>query len=368
MDLSLAKLKIPAEKIRDAIVQMDEEILDAERLSQIIRCAPSKEEIQLVQSFQGDHQLLGSTEKFFLAVSSIPNLVDRLNFWNYKLKFQATFQSFQVQLKLVTNSFSAIQASQKFKRVLEIILAIGNALNAGSRSGGAFGFKLSALSQLKGTKSVDGKSNLLEYIVKHCNENSPNHLTGVDSWTEDFRIVSEAAKLESRTLISEIEQFANTMKTIESNLEEFKNENESEKDRFHEVMAEFVVSANSKAIDLLSGCSQIKLSGAELVQIFGEEMHWESLLHLLRDFVQDWRQTKESLSGAQKKAQTSSLLDEIKRGIVLKKVEQKDQIRANVSAAADGIGALTDQLRARITERRFVTKIDFDEQDDDRDW
>jgi hypothetical protein len=75
-------------------------------------------------------------------------------------------------------------------------------------------------------------------------------------------------------------------------------------------------------------------------------MHWEAILYVLRDFVQDWKQVKETISGAPKQAQTLSVLDEIRRGIRLKKFKQKDQIRASSSAAAGGIGDLADQLRA----------------------
>lgn len=46
------------------------------------------------------------------------------------------------------------------------VLAIGNAMNDGTWKGGAVGFKLSSLMRLSQTKSSDGSSTVLDYLVK----------------------------------------------------------------------------------------------------------------------------------------------------------------------------------------------------------
>jgi hypothetical protein len=49
---------------------------------------------------------------------------------------------------------------------IQIVLTLGNFLNGGTPKGGAFGFKLNALSKLGETKSVDNKSSLVHYLIK----------------------------------------------------------------------------------------------------------------------------------------------------------------------------------------------------------
>ncbi len=56
--------------------------------------------------------------------------------------------------------------SQKLKKVLEIVLALGNAMNRGNR-GNAYAFKLSCLNRMVDTKSsVDKDMTLLHYVIK----------------------------------------------------------------------------------------------------------------------------------------------------------------------------------------------------------
>ena len=63
-----------------------------------------------------------------------------------------------IQLKPSTNSF---------RKLLEIVLALGNFMNRGNR-GNASGFKLNSLSKLQDTKAVDQKSSLVHYLVQLC--------------------------------------------------------------------------------------------------------------------------------------------------------------------------------------------------------
>jgi hypothetical protein len=42
-----------------------------------------------------------------------------------------------------------VKKSTKFKKVLEVVLALGNYLNGGSFRGAAYGFKLDALNKLR---------------------------------------------------------------------------------------------------------------------------------------------------------------------------------------------------------------------------
>lgn len=53
---------------------------------------------------------------------------------------------------------------------MQAILAVGNAMN-GNNAGSVVGFKLNSLTKLNQTKSADGKSTVLDYIVQVIKSN-----------------------------------------------------------------------------------------------------------------------------------------------------------------------------------------------------
>ena len=59
-----------------------------------------------------------------------------------------------------------ILLSHGLQEVFRNILAIGNIMNKGTWKGDAFGFRLSSLSKLHQTKSSDGKSTVLDYLIQ----------------------------------------------------------------------------------------------------------------------------------------------------------------------------------------------------------
>ena len=61
---------------------------------------------------------------------------------------------------------SQVMESEKLIAVLEMVLNIGNLMNAGSLDGGVEAFKFESLPKLSQTKSADGKTTVLDYIVE----------------------------------------------------------------------------------------------------------------------------------------------------------------------------------------------------------
>jgi len=57
-----------------------------------------------------------------------------------------------------------VARSKKLKKLLEIILALGNYMNRGQR-GNAVGFRISSLNRLSDTKSSTKNTTLLHYLV-----------------------------------------------------------------------------------------------------------------------------------------------------------------------------------------------------------
>lgn len=360
VDLSLARFKIQAESIRDAILAMDEKLLNSERLPQIIKCAPTPEEAELVKSYDGDVSVLGNTEKFFLALSTIPNLQERLSFWLFKIMFDDNFKDVKSKLDLVVNASLEIRTKKRFRQLMEVVLAIGNYLNAGTRSGKTYGFKLAALKQLNGTKTADNKSNLLEYIVRYCQAKLPEVVTFYD----DFRTVPDALRVEYQPFKAEVNKLVSTIDQLKKMLDSV--DSNAAKDRFKPVMQGFLEKASVKVDQLVQNVQDVESDCAKLAMLYGESpqsLTWEQLFLLFKDFVDIWKNAIENI----KRAREQAAKEEKRKAAEEKKA---NLISSNKTGKKGGVAdalfdelvtadpkAVMEQLKARRQKKPGLTRL-----------
>lgn len=67
--IMLARIKLSYPEIRDAIWNIDDNRLTIDNLMAIRQYIPAKEEIEIIQEYDGDVDLLGNAERYFKAVS-----------------------------------------------------------------------------------------------------------------------------------------------------------------------------------------------------------------------------------------------------------------------------------------------------------
>ena len=98
-------------------------------------------------------------------------------------------------MNAVKEASHSITVSDRLKKVLEIILALGNFMNS-QRKGLAVGFKIQSLSKIAETHSGDYKFTLLHYIVKTIHANMPELI----GFTMEFEHLESAQKVRLLTL------------------------------------------------------------------------------------------------------------------------------------------------------------------------
>lgn len=86
---------------------------------------------------------------FSLQMSGVKRLMPRLQAILFKLQFEEQLNNIKPDVVSVTAACEELCKSQNFTKLLEIILLVGNYMNAGSRNGNAFGFSISYLCKVK---------------------------------------------------------------------------------------------------------------------------------------------------------------------------------------------------------------------------
>ncbi|RHY27144.1 hypothetical protein DYB32_007549, partial [Aphanomyces invadans] len=137
--IALSRFRMAPKDIKAAIVALDDKLLTLERY----RCF-----VDRTLGYEGDVAVLGETEKFFLAISDLPRLSNRLKAMEATLTFGQRYDDVKGKLKLLEQAYVDLKGSTKLLSLLEVVLAVGNYLNRGTSRGGAYGFKLDILPKL----------------------------------------------------------------------------------------------------------------------------------------------------------------------------------------------------------------------------
>ena len=96
----------------------------------------------------------------------IPHYEQRLRSLHYKKRFCVWVGEVQPRIKSVMEASREVARSRRLRRLLELVLALGNYMNRGAR-GNASGFRLASLNRLADTKSSAAKgTTLLHYLVE----------------------------------------------------------------------------------------------------------------------------------------------------------------------------------------------------------
>ncbi|KAL6094264.1 hypothetical protein STEG23_016102 [Scotinomys teguina] len=78
-------------------------------------------------------------------MSNVKRLRPRLSAILFKLQFEEQVNNIRPDIMAVSTACEEIQKSKSFSKLLELVLLMGNYMNAGSRNAQTFGFDLSSL-------------------------------------------------------------------------------------------------------------------------------------------------------------------------------------------------------------------------------
>lgn len=219
-------------------------------------------------------------------------------------------------LEICISAIDALAESAEFKRTLEIILAIGNYLNAGTKNELCYGFDIDILLKLENTKSqVDPESgramSLLEFIVDYCHHNDEDVCK---YWEFMVSVLHAAARVETAWLQGQATKLKLGLTQISEEVLKAEKADQTV-DRFYPVMSAFVAAAEPKLARLRRKLLSLDQSVTRVTRYLGTELQQQDLFQLLVQFSSDWMDAQRRMDQ-----------DEAKRIREIKQAEAKEEL------------------------------------------
>ena len=166
VEIMLSQISLSLPEIADAVRRLDDAKLDVEHVDMMLRYLPTSDELAALRAFEGDRARLGKADRYFSALASVAGHASKMKALRFKQGFRSATRDARAWVAVVDAFCAELKSSSRLGRLVALVLNLGNALHA-TRGVAAAGFSLSSLSKLLDTRSFDGSTTLLHYLVAH---------------------------------------------------------------------------------------------------------------------------------------------------------------------------------------------------------
>lgn len=309
---------------------------------------PNDKELKAFKQYEKEGKpfdALATEDKFMWLFGRVERLQQRLNIMIFIGNFKETAAVLSPQLGAVISASLSIKSSQKFKKILELILAFGNYMNSAKR-GSVYGFKLASLEQLVETKSTDKKQNLMHYISSVVHSYYPE----LGDWTKDLRYVQESAKVSLDNIYSDVSDIKKGMKDTQQELDTHQ----------HPVLKEFLGTASRRVEKIIEDAEAAQEAYKAVVMYFGETvktMPPETFFPIVNKFIKAYAKAEEDIE--KWRLQNEKKLDaQQKRELDAARKVQAQRKETEAEAFADEQAAIQELRALRKKDRTTIVNTD----------
>ncbi|KAI9221344.1 formin homology 2 domain-containing protein [Blastocladiella britannica] len=269
-NILLKKTKLTPSVIVAAIRAGDSTVIPMDDLLQLRNYTPSKEDLEMLQTVAPkDLERLAEADRLMWEASKVLLYDERLRAMLFKFEFAEKLGDVMHCVRAVRLASEQVLESKQFKEVLKIVLALGNYMNAGAR-GGAYGFKLEALTKLgdvKSNASVNGrKHTLLHYMVELIELKFPTIVT----FPSSIAAVEAASKVAQPEVKSGLGVLKVSVKEGNDMLEQL-TAKKAENEKFIAAFGPFFEDASKKVKDLSAAWDDAEKKFAAAVSSYAED-------------------------------------------------------------------------------------------------
>uniref|UniRef100_A0A3Q1JKJ8 Glutamate receptor, ionotropic, delta 2 (Grid2) interacting protein, a n=1 Tax=Anabas testudineus TaxID=64144 RepID=A0A3Q1JKJ8_ANATE len=261
----IAHLKLSPGELRQVLMNMASDRLEPSHIKQLLLYAPDAEEVKKYEEYRQDPSKLSEPDQFVLQMLSVPEYKTRLQSLLFKCSLQEKTEELKGAYDCIYKASVELKTSKKLAKILEFVLAMGNYLNNSQpKTNKTTGFKINFLTELSTTKTVDGKSTFLHILVKSLCQHFPDVL----DFSKDLTMVPFAAKVNQRTITSDLNDLHTTIQDIRSACQKMPATSE---DRFAVVMSNFLENSHPAVQSLESLQQRAMEEFSKTASYFGED-------------------------------------------------------------------------------------------------
>ncbi|KAJ3566776.1 hypothetical protein NP233_g6789 [Leucocoprinus birnbaumii] len=268
--IMLSRIKLEFPQIRKALLNVDDSKLSVDNLRAISKQLPTMEEVERIRSF-GDVSKLSKADQYFSEIMTIPRLAERLECMLFRRKLELDIEEVRPELNILRNASREVRSSVRFKKLLQVVLTLGNALNGSTFRGGALGFQMEGLLKLKETKTARGGPScptLLHYLARVLLRSDPSLATFIDEMPN----LEAAARTAVQPLLQSVNQLSSGLSRVKLEVDNLKEFGPLDgEDHFVQVMEPFVDKVKESIQALASMGTTLDKELKSLLTYYGED-------------------------------------------------------------------------------------------------
>ncbi|KAJ0182931.1 hypothetical protein K1T71_000907 [Dendrolimus kikuchii] len=273
------------EHIRTCILRCDTTVLTGNVLDLLIQYLPPADQLKKLAELKCNSEELTEAEQFAATVADIKRLVPRLRSLAFREHYKEIISEVKPDIVSGTAACEEVKSSNKFAKILELLLLLGNYMNTGSNNAGAFGFEISFLTKLTATKDLENKQTLLHYLVDTIESKFPDAL----NFAEEMPHIDRAARVSMENLQKSLKKMDNDIRALETDLNNSRVPQSSD-DLFHESMSEFAKESREQCDLLHSMFRKMEALYSELAEYYV----FDPQKYTLEEFFSDIKTFKDS--------------------------------------------------------------------------
>ncbi|KAL7495540.1 hypothetical protein ACHAWT_005507 [Skeletonema menzelii] len=219
----LARLKIEFSALADMVAEMDSGNFDDTQLKALREFLPTKDERaaidQYIKQASATEESLNAAindfctcEKYMYAMMKVDMADEKFECMLFKYQFDHKLNELMNSVTTLISACEEVQKSVRLRKLMAMILMLGNQINTGGSGSMAHGFTLDALLKLDEAKAFDKKTSVLQYLVKLVKGNEPDLL----NVHEEMPSIGPAESVVVETLVSELKELNDQLQKVKS--------------------------------------------------------------------------------------------------------------------------------------------------------
>jgi len=214
----MSGLGITSDVVRQCLYTLDipDEEVNVEDVRMLLGLLPTPEEEQVLKAYKGPRDQVGRAEQYFLELMDIPRYKQRVNCFLYKMKFDEAYEDVNDDYLVLKDACDQVLESKRLRRLLEIVLALGNFMNEGEdapRTRLAEGFHIEALNKLRQVKSFQMSTTALHYLAMLIQSREAQLIGYIKSETD---VIRKAANVSLTNAQSQLQILENGIRAVEN--------------------------------------------------------------------------------------------------------------------------------------------------------